>query len=234
MERVELTARPRTSLGSGAARRFRRQGQVPAVVYGHGEPASILVDGRSLDKALRTKAGTNVIITLKLEGAGDDTAIVRDIQRQSLTKAIEHADFLRISLTDKIVASVPIEISGTAPAIKEGGILMQAIREIEVRCLPLEIPAHIVVDVTKLANIHDLIHASELTMPQGVELVTSGDVAVVSIAPPEAEEVAAPAAGEAAAGAAAAAAEPEVIAKGKEEKGDEKAGEKKAGDKGGK
>jgi large subunit ribosomal protein L25 len=228
MERVELSAQPRTSHGSGASRRFRRQGQVPAVVYGQGEPVSILVERRSLDKALRTAAGSNVIITLKLEGRGDDTAIVRDIQRESLTKAIQHADFQRISLTDRIVASVPIELSGAAPAIKEGGILMQAVREIEVRCLPLEIPAHIIVDISKLANINDLIHAAELTMPEGVELVTSGDVAIVSIAPPEAEEVAAPAPGEVAA---AAGAEPEVIAKGKEEK--EKA-EEKGGDKGGK
>lgn len=221
MKRYDLPAEPRTSLGSGAARRYRRAGQVPAVLYGHGEPRPILVEARGIDKALRTGAGSNVVIGLKLEGA-EELAIVRDLQRQSLTRAITHIDFQRVLLTEKITTTVPLEISGIAPALKEGGILMQMIREVEVEALPLSIPDRIAVDVTKLAAIGDSVHVGELTMPEGVEMVTGADVTVVTIAAPAAEE--APAAAEAGAEGAAAAgttAEPEVIAKGKEDKKDE-------------
>ncbi len=221
MKRVELPAEPRTSLGSGAARRFRRSGQVPGVLYGHGEPRPVLIEGRGLDKALRTGAGMNVVINFKIQGV-DELAIVRDVQRNSLTRAITHADFQRILLTEKITTTVPLELVGVAPALKEGGLLMQMLREVEVEALPLSIPERISVDVSKLAAIGDLIHVGDITLPEGVDMKTGSDVTVVNIAAPAAEEVAPVAeAGAAVAAAPGATGEPEVITKGKEEKKDE-------------
>lgn len=218
MKRYDLPAEPRTSLGSGAARRYRRAGRVPAVLYGHGEPRAVVVDGRSLDKALRTGAGMNVVIALKLDSS-EELAIIRDLQRQSLTRAITHVDFQRVLLTERITTTVPLELTGTAPALKEGGILMQMIREVEVEALPLSIPERISVDVASLAAIGDSIHVGAIALPEGVEMKTGADVTVVIISAPAAEEAATPATG--AEGAAAPGSEPEVIAKGKEEKAGE-------------
>lgn len=215
MEKFSLNAEVRKSLGTGAANRYRRQGQVPGIIYGHGDPVSVVVGARELHKALHTHAGTNVVITLQMAGANEETVIVRDLQRHPLSRNYMHIDFFRIKLTEKIETKVHIEILGVAPAIKAGGILIEMTREVEIRALPLEIPDSIKVDISKLEKIGDSIHVSSLALPAGVEMVTPGDVTIVSIAAPQAEE-AAPAPTEAAV--AGAAAEPEVVGKGKDEK----------------
>lgn len=214
---VELPAEPRTSLGSGAARRYRRAGKIPGVLYGHGEPLPLLVDSRGIEKLLKSGAGANVVVNLKLSGV-EETAIIRDIQRNSLSRAITHADFQRVLLTEKVTTHVSIELTGVAPATKEGGIVMLILREIEVEALPLDIPEHIIVDVSKLAAIGDSIHVRDLSMAPGVAIKTAGDITIVNIAAPAAEEAPVVAVD----AAAAAAAEPEVLAKGKEENKDGK------------
>lgn len=213
MDKVELIVEPRTSLGSGAARRFRRDGKVPAVLYGHGAPHSLLVDAKDLDKALHTAAGRNVFLSLKIKGLSDETAIIRDIQRHGLSRAITHADFQRVSLTEKIITTVHLEFTGSSEAVKAGGVLITMLREVEIEATPMDMPTHIAVDVSVLKAIGDSIHAAALVMPPGVRLVTHSDVTIATAQPPAAEEVA-PAPEAAAAGTAA---EPEVIGKGKEE-----------------
>ncbi len=216
MQKVDLAAQPRTSKGSGAARRHRREGLVPSVLYGHGEAASILVESRSLEKILKSKSGRNVILNLKLSGQ-DETAIIRDLQRHAVSRAMLHVDFQRISLTERIVTAVSVEVTGTSEAIVAGGILMVLMHTVEVESLPLEIPEKLVIDISGIKSIGDVLHASDLKMPEGVTLKTLPEAPIVTVTPPEKEEAPpaeAPVEGEAAA------AEPEVIAKGKEKEGE--------------
>lgn len=219
MEKIELEAQPRTAMGSGGARRLRRQGSVPSVLYGHGDPISISVNAKTLDKILKGSS-KNILITLKMAGLADETTIIRDIQRNPVTRAISHTDFQRISLTEKITAEVHLELVGASEAVKAGGLLMQMLRSIEVECIATDIPANIQVDISGLKEFGDSVHAAALVMPAGVELVTDPEITIVTVQPPAAEEVApaAPAEG------AAAGAEPEVIAKGKEDKAEGAAG----------
>ncbi|MEK8022606.1 MAG: 50S ribosomal protein L25 [Candidatus Hydrogenedentota bacterium] len=217
MDKFELKAEPRTSLGSGSSRRYRRQGKVPAVLYGHGAPHSLLVDSKTLDKALHTSAGRNVFLSLVISGAAEETAIIRDIQRHPVSRAIAHADFQRVSLTEKIITTVHLEFTGSSEAVKAGGILIQMVREVEIEASPMDMPSHLTVDVSVLKEIGDSIHAAALAIPSGVRLVTQEDVTIATVQPPAAEEVAPVADAAAVAGAA----EPEVIGKGKEEAGKE-------------
>lgn len=211
MNKIDLEAKPRTAAGTGAARRLRRQGMVPSVVYGHGDAIAITVDAKTLERAIKT-AGGNLIVALKMQNQDDATTIIRDIQRHPITRNIAHADFQRVSMTEKITTEVHLELTGLSEAVKAGGLLMQMRRSIEVECLLTDIPSNILVDISSLKEFGDSIHASDLKIPAGVELVTEGEVTLVTVQPPVAEEVA-PAAVEGVT-----AAEPEVIAKGKEEK----------------
>ena len=187
MEKIELTVLERTSLGSGASGRYRRQGKIPAILYGHGDPKSLLVDELSIGKILKKHGGKNAILSLKV-GSEEETAIIRDIQRASISRKMLHIDFQRISLTERITANIPIEIIGASEAVKEGGILITMMHLIEVECLPMEIPDSIKADISVLKAIGDSIHASQLLLPEGVILKTSPTAAVVTVQPPEEED----------------------------------------------
>jgi len=212
---IQLKGASRESLGKGGARKARAAGQIPAVIYGHGEtPRPIAVDFREFEVALRGHKGSNAIVNLNVAG-GEFTALVRDVQYDPLSRAIIHLDFQHISLTEQIEVDVPVHFVGTPIGVKDGGgILEHLLRTLKVKCLPTAIPAGIDVDVTSL-NIGQNLHVSDLQPATGYEVITEGDVAVAAVVAPAAEEVvAAPAEGEAAA----TTAEPEVVgAKGKKD-----------------
>jgi len=212
---IQLKGSRRESIGKGGARKARAAGQIPAVLYGHGEtPQPIAVEFREFELALRGHKGSNAIVNLNVTGGGEVTALVRDVQYDPLSRAIIHLDFQHISLTEQIEVEVPVHFVGLPVGVKDGGgILEHLVRTLTIRCLPTAIPPGIDVDVTAL-NIGQNLHVSDLAPGTGYEIITDAHVAVAAVVAPAAEEVAAaPAEGEAAA-----AAEPEVVgAKGKKD-----------------
>lgn len=214
---IQLNGKRREVIGKGGARKARAAGQIPGVIYGHGEtPMAVTVDGREFSTAMRTHKGGNAIVNLKVDG-GEFTALVRDAQVDPLSRAIVHLDFQHISLTETIEVEVPVHPVGVAIGVKDGGGILELItRQLEVRCLPTAIPAAIDVDVTALA-IGASIHVSDI-QAEGFTILTDPETTVLTVVAPTVEEAPAAAEGEVAA---AAPAEPEVVgAKGKKEEGE--------------
>ena len=211
METIALAAKPRKEFGKGPSRRVRLQGLIPATLYGHGmKPLSLQVDSKEFNRILHTKAGENAIISMKVEGVQlkESTCRIREIQHHPVNDRVDHVDFTVISMTEKIAVKVPFIVSHfeEAPGAREGGILDVVHHEIEVECLPTQIPDKIELNI-KTMKIGDAVHSKELVLPAGVKSLLPEDEVVVTIHPPHKEEVAAvPGEG---------AAEPAVIEKGK-------------------
>jgi large subunit ribosomal protein L25 len=227
MKTIELDVAKRSTRGKNEARRERDQGRIPAVVYGSKKPTvPITVDRKALTDAFRGGGGENAIFLLKMAGT-DQTrhVMVREMQQDPVSRKALHIDFVRIEMTEKIRVKVSVDVVGVAAGVKnEGGILDFVTREIEVECLPSNIPKHIPVDVSAL-SIGDAIRVSGLTAPEGVTIVEDSEKVVIHVTHPTAEKEP-----EAAAAEAAEITEPEVLKKGKavtEEEGEEKDKEKK-------
>src|SRR5436190_4485830 len=228
-----LDAKKRDGRGKNEARRLRVSGRIPAVVYGarkegqapNGVP--VAVDPKEVLRILHSESGANTLINLKLEG-GESRVMVRDYQLDPVTHQLLHADFYQLAMDKAITVSVPIVVKGEPVGVKQqGGLLDFVTREIQVQCLPTDIPEHIDVDVTELA-LHQSVRVKDLATSPKWKTVTDGETMLVHVVMPKAEEAAATAtvaegaAAPAAAGAAAASAEPEVIKKGKTEEEEEK------------
>jgi large subunit ribosomal protein L25 len=224
-----LEATARDSFGKNEARRTRASGRVPAILYGAAGDGDdtrtatpIAVDPKALSRILHSEAGANTLISLKLAGTKDARVLVKEYQLDPVTHQILHADFYRIAMDRVLRLTVPITVKGEAPGVKQqGGILEFVHRIVEVECLPADIPEHIEVNVGDLM-LHQGIRVRDVPVNPKVKLVNDGDMMLVHVIMPKAEEAAAPA--EAAAGAATAAAapaEPEVIKKGKKEEAEE-------------
>ena len=191
MEKISLEAEIREKVGKGSSGRLRRTGYIPAVLYGEKEePQPLIVNTKDLEKALSTEAGENVIISLKV-GDRARTVIVKELQTDPVRGDLLHVDLCQISLREKLKAAVPIEVRGEAPGVKEGGILQHRLREIEVECLPTEIPESIPVDVGGL-GIGDSLHIKDLKVTGDIKILVDKEETVVSIVPPTVEEVAPP------------------------------------------
>ena len=210
---IALSGKRRESLGKGSARKARQSGEIPGVLYGHGEkPVALSVGARAFQVALHTHKGGNPIVNLAV-GGNEFTALIRDAQYDPVSRQVIHLDFQHISLTETIEVRVPLNFTGLAVGVKDGGGILEAIlRDVEVRCLPTAIPAGIDVDVSAL-NIGDSIHVRDLSIPD-VEILSDPDATLVTVVPPTVIEEK-PA--EAVEGAEPTAAEPEVIAKGKKD-----------------
>ncbi|HEV2395611.1 MAG TPA: 50S ribosomal protein L25 [Candidatus Sulfotelmatobacter sp.] len=227
LETNVLEAQTREPGTKNQARRVRRDGKIPAVVYGAGkESLSITVDPRVVTRILNSETGHNTIFDLTLNG---DTAkaMIVDWQYEPIKGRLLHIDLKRIALDKVLRVSVPIELTGEAQGVKtEGGILEQMLREVEIECLPADIPSHIDVDVSHL-TFGKVLRVSDLPHSDKVKFITDENQPVAHVTSVKEEVVATPEA--AAAEAAAAPAEPEVIKKGKqetEEEGAEAAPEK--------
>jgi large subunit ribosomal protein L25 len=187
---VVLQGKIRTGTGKGVARKSRRLGNIPGVIYGEGETSIPLEANQDDFQALiHTVSGENVIVDLKLEGdASDRKAIIREIQRDPLKGTILHFDLQHISLTEKVTVDVPIVVVGVPVGVKDfGGILEHILREVKVECLPTEIPPKVELDVTAL-KIGDSIHVGDLVVEK-VTILTGAERPVVTVVPPTAEEV---------------------------------------------
>ena len=214
MKTIELNVEKRSTTGKNEARRSRVDGRIPGVVYGAGKPnVSISVGHKELSDVFREGAGENAIFLLKLAGSDQSRhAMIRELQRHPVSRKPVHIDFVRVLMDVKVTVSVPIEVVGVAKGVKtDQGILDVVTREIEIECLPADIPAHIAVDVTELA-IGDAIRVSELPAMPGVTVVDNPEKVIVHVTHPMREEEPSAAAAE---GAVAEPTEPEVLKKGK-------------------
>lgn len=191
-EKFTVEAHKREQTGKGAARKLRAKGMVPAVVYG-GDRATehVYVDRVTITRILHHEP---TIIDLKIEGEKSPTpVIVRTFDRDPLTDEIIHLDFQRVKMDEEISASVPVVLVNEeiCKGVKEGGIIQHGLREIEVECLPGDLPTHIEVDVKDL-EIGDTIKVADLKLPEGVRVTESPDEVIISVVPPaiyeEAEE----------------------------------------------
>lgn len=213
MKTIELRVEKRSTTGKNEARRSRAKGKIPAVLYGASKPTvAVAVDRKALSDLFRDGAGENAIFLLKLEGTDQSRhAMIRELQRDPLTRKTQHIDFVRVMMDAKIRVRVAIEVVGTALGVKaEGGILDVVTREVEVECLPTAIPEHITVDVSELA-IGDLIRVGELPGLEGVTVLEDANRVLVHVTHPTAEKAPEVVAAEAAAEPT----EPEVLKKGK-------------------
>ena len=178
MEQVKLKAEIRTELGKGEVKKLRKTGLIPAVCYGEGEKSIHLeVQLHDLHKALSTSRGENAVINLKISGGHikDRTVIVKEVQYDPIRDNIHHIDFQHISLTEVIKVKVPVHSKGESPGVKEGGVLEHLLWELEIECLPTQIPERIDVDTSKLA-IGDSISVKDLVLPPGVKVTPEEEV----------------------------------------------------------
>ncbi len=221
---ARLEAVKRDTFGKNEARRLRAKGTIPAVLYGgvtvDGKPQAtpIAVDPKALMGILRGESGVNTLIGLKV-GTEDVKVLMREYQVDPLTRRLLHVDFYRIAMDKLLIVKVPITVKGEAKGIKQqGGLLDIVHREIEVECLPANIPEAIELDVTELM-LGQAIRLRDVATSPTWRAVTDGDVMLVHIVAPRAAVE--PVAADAVAAAPTAAAEPEVIKKGKPEKAEE-------------
>jgi len=217
---ITVAAEVRTSRGKNEARRTRRAGQIPAVVYGaFQDPISVAVDPREVLRIVRSSTGLNTIFNLAIQGGETTPVMVVDQQVDPIKGTLLHADLKRIDLTKRIRITVPVHTAGEPKGVKvQGGLLEVITRSVEIECLPDDIPEHFTVDVGELM-IGQSKRASDVALPGSMKLVSAADTVIAHIVTLRAEaepaaEAAAPTP-EAAAGGTAA--EPEVIKKGKKE-----------------
>lgn len=192
MERVKLQVRLREDMSKSHLKQMRREGQIPATLYGKGDPTLSLELGIvGLVTAIKTEAGTHTVIDLKVDGAKkglDGNAVIKSIQKHPISRKVLHVDFERVSLSDMIVTMAPITLVGVAPGVKEGGMVELAMEALEVRTRADRQLSHLDVDISELEMGH-FIHASDLPLPEGVELAGRPEDIVVACRPPHVRAV---------------------------------------------
>lgn len=187
MAHVVLSARQRTELGNGPTRRLRREGFVPGIVYEPGTPSvPLAVDARELRRALAEGAGTGVI-DLTVEGGPTRPVLIKDWQLDPVRGEVIHLDFQEVNLREAIQASVAVSLVGTSVGVREGGVLDQPLREVEVSALPDDLPDVIELDVSAL-GVGDSATVAAMTAPAGVTIVSDPETVVASVVPPTVEE----------------------------------------------
>jgi large subunit ribosomal protein L25 len=231
MEVGNLNAKLRSSIGTGAARKTRQAGMIPAICYGNGQsPVQLSVSPSELQKALDPKKGRNTLLKLSIEGSNAPIAVLlKDAQIGKLRGELVHADFIRVDMNKPVRATVPLSLVGKPAGVKDGGTLHQVYRSLNLLCLPEKIPTQIELDVSSL-QIGQSIHVSDLKLPEGTKAALATTTTLCVVTAPKAEKGAegAAAAGEGAAAAAGSDKTPAPAGK-----GEAKAGEAKAADKGG-
>ncbi len=215
MKSIQVSAEVRSSFGKNAARQVRMRGRIPAVLYGQQEAAlSLTVDPKDLLAILHSAAGHNTILSLDVKDQGSTSVILKEWQLDPIKETLLHADFLRIAMDNALQVSVPVLPLGMAKGVKDqGGIFEFVLRQLEVECLPADIPEHITADISDL-EIGSNLRVADLTVSPKVKVLSDLDLVVAHVVTPkeeavEAEEVAEPGLEEEE--------EPEVIRKGKGE-----------------
>jgi large subunit ribosomal protein L25 len=210
MQMQELTVTPREGKGKQAAKRLRRAGKIPAILYGGSAPQTIAVDPKAVLKMIHGHEGTTQLLSLQFDGGGTNSrmAIIRDMQFDPVSEDLLHVDLQEVSADRAITVRVAVHPVGEAIGVRDTkGILNLVLHELEISCLPTNIPQRIDADVSGLA-IGDVLTVRDLAAPEGVRILNDPGQAIATVSPPMAEETAAPAA---VTPAATATAEPEVL-----------------------
>ena len=223
-KQLTLTAQTRTALGRNAVNRIKKQGLVPAVVYGGKEqPVSLSINAREIHNLLAHATSEHLLVDLAIEDGGATSnrlALIQHVQHDAIKRTVLHVDFHAVKADEELHAEIPIEPFGEADGVRNyGGILELSIHSLDVSCLPKDLPEVIRIDVSAL-GVGEAIHVKDLQLPAGVTANVDGELTVVRVAAPKVE-VEAPAGAEAVA-------QPEVL---KEKKDDAAAAPKAAGDK---
>jgi large subunit ribosomal protein L25 len=179
-----LAVQAREKSGSGESRRLRREGLIPAIVYGHQEPVSISVDKHEFERNFK-HITENEIVTLKL-GNSEYQVLIKDYQANLIKGSIAHLDFYEIEKGKLLKTNCPIKLIGTPEGVRMGGVLESTIHELEVECLPKDIPSTIEIDVTNLTSDHAL-HVSDLKIPEGVTVLTNAEQVIAAVTHAKAE-----------------------------------------------
>ena len=225
---ITVAAEPRETRGKNEARRLRVKGFAPAVLYGSDSPAvAVSISPKDINKILHSNTGHNTIFNLSVRGGEDTPVMIVDWQSDPVKENLLHVDLKRIDLTKRIAVKVRVHVTGEPKGVKlQGGLLEVITREVEIECLPDEIPESYTVDVTELM-IGQNLRASDIPLGGSVKLVSGPEQVVAHVVTLKAEEVVAPVEG----AVAATPAEPEVIKKGKKEEDEAEAAEKEKGKK---
>lgn len=185
-ERTKLVVTARDEVGSSETRKLRREGRIPGVLYGRGNPVAFSVAERELRRALTGAAGLHSILDVEIDGAGSTHAsILKEYQVDNLRGHITHVDLQEVSLDKTIHASVTVHLIGgeSAPGVREGGVLSQPLREVQVEALPLEVPEHLDLDVSHM-GIGDALRIADVGAPAGVTLLDDPDTVVATVTAP--------------------------------------------------
>lgn len=181
MEKIELQAKSRASVTPA---KLRSEGLIPAVIYGHKVPTeSLAVPYAEFEKVFR-KAGESSIISVVIDGSPKNV-LIQDVQRHYLNGRFQHIDFYAVSMTEKLTATVPIHFVGVSKAVKENaGVLLELLKEVQVECLPGDLPQNIEVDISPLQTFDDAIHVKDLQVSDKVTILAEPDAVVVKADPP--------------------------------------------------
>jgi large subunit ribosomal protein L25 len=194
MEQVAIEGFVRKPSGKGGARTTRRTGNIPGIFYGpETEPIPIQVAKSTLEKTLKKQTRENLLYQLTIKGNDQDvvkTVMLKELQKNPVDREILHLDFYEVSLFKNIDVTVGLKIIGKATGVEKGGVLQEISRDLEIRCLPTNIPNHIEVDVTAL-DIGDSIHAGDIKLPEGILILSDAHLTLVSVVPPMEEKPAA-------------------------------------------
>ena len=184
MLQAKLEAQRRDTFGKQNARELRKEGGVPAVLYGRAQDTlSIQLNARTFKQFLRTY-GENVIINMEVGADNTETVIIKEIQRHPVDKhMLVHADFIRISLDEPVTSSVPVVLVGNPPGVQEGGVLEVPLRQVSLRCLPMQMPTDISVEVGHL-DIGDAVHVSDLNLDEDVEILDELERTIAMVSQP--------------------------------------------------
>ncbi len=195
---LDIPTQPRTSAGTSAVNRLRKAGSIPAVIYGRKTaPSNVQVDAKSFTKLLESSASDNILVSLKL-GDKDQLALVQEVQHDHLRGGILHVDFHAVAMDEEIHAQVPLLLTGESPGVKLGGLLEVFHHNLEVRCLPKDLPDHIEIDISTLDQGQG-VSVGDIKLPEGVRAKLAAEVLVFHCeAPKVADETPAAAAAEAA------------------------------------
>jgi large subunit ribosomal protein L25 len=212
MAEVTLEVTRRESTGKEQAKKLRRDGKVPAVVYGgHKDPVAITVDRKAVTELVtKSEHGVRSVFLLKMSGSDQQRhAMIKEITIDPISRRMKHIDFVRVVMDEMVKVTVPVHITGTAKGVKEGGLLDFQVREVHIECLPTAIPDSVDIDVTEL-DAHDYYRVKDLKLPEGAKVLDDPERVVVGVTQARLEVPDATVE-------AAAVAEPEVLKKGKPE-----------------
>ena len=184
MQQAKLEAQQRNTFGKQSTRDLRKEGGVPAVLYGRAQDTlAIQVNARTFKQFLRTY-GENVIINMEVGAGNTETVIIKEIQRHPVDKqTLLHADFIRISLDEPVTSAVPVVIVGSPPGVQEGGVLEIPLRQVTLHCLPMQMPNDITIDVSHL-EIGDSVTVSELTLDEEIDILDEPERTIAMVSQP--------------------------------------------------